>query len=164
MSVNYHRDRPEQEFPEEPWRLPIRYAVNRESGANTLSIWTHEFSGNRRAPLHWHDVEEVLMFLDVEGNGFVWLGDREYAVESNTSVLVPPGTLHCFGIHDHGSMRSISVLPDADARPGPRVYRVGEEPADLPPPDQWPTRQAHPGYAGERQPTERTDQSSRDAD
>ena len=151
MSVNHHRDREEKEFPEEPWRIPIRFAVNREVGATALSIWTHQWSGNKRAPLHWHDVEEVLVFLDVEGDGFVFLGDREYPVESDSSVVVPPGTVHCFGMHGDGSMRSISVLPDADAVPGPRVYKVGEEPAEVPPPSDWPER-AHPGYSGERQP------------
>ena len=139
MGINYHRNRPEQRYPEEPWRIPIRFAVNREVGAETLSIWTHEFSGKLRAPLHWHDVEEELMFLDVEGDGYVWLGDRALKLESNTSVIVPPGTVHCFGLR-HGTMRSISVLPDADAVPGPRVYAVGQEPADIPPMDQWPKR------------------------
>jgi mannose-6-phosphate isomerase-like protein (cupin superfamily) len=150
MSIIRHRDRPELLFPEEPWRLPFRFAVNRETGANNLSIWLHYYSGERRAPLHWHDTEEVLIFLDVDGPGFVWLGDREYPVESDCSVVVPPNTVHCFGLHGPGSMRTISVLPDADARPGPRIYQVGEEPSQLPSPDQWPTR-AHPGYAGERQ-------------
>ena len=152
MGVNHHRDRPQREFPEEAWRCPIRFAVNRETGATSMSIWTHQFSGNRRAPLHYHDVEEVLLFVDVQGHGYVWIGDQEYRVESDSSVVVPPGTLHCFGLHGEGSMRSISVLPDADAVPGPRPYKVGEEPAEVPPPSEWPGEQAHPGYSGERQP------------
>jgi quercetin dioxygenase-like cupin family protein len=135
----------------EPWRLPIRFAVNRESGAEQISVWQHYYTGERRAPLHWHDMEEVLIFLEVEGEGYVWYDDREYPVESNCSVVIPPNVVHSFGMHGPGAMRTLSILPDADARPGPRVYPEGEEAATIPPPDQWPTR-AHPGYAGERQP------------
>ena len=120
-----------EDFPEEPWRLPICFAVNRSAGATSLSIWTHDFRGEKRAPLHWHDCEEVLVFMEVEGEGFVRLGEQEYRLESNTSVVVPPGTLHCSGCAAR-AMKSLSVLPDADAVLGHRLYADGPEPASLP--------------------------------
>ena len=133
MSVIYHRDRPLLEFPNEPWRPPLRMAVNRSAGAKEISIWTHDVNGKRRAPLHWHDTEEILVFLLVDGEGYVRVGDQEYRVETDTSVVVPPGTRHCFGLRGPGLLKAIAVLPDADAVLGHRVYEAGSEPPDLPP-------------------------------
>ena len=134
MSVIHHKDRPLLEFPDEPWRPPLRMAVNRSAGAETVSIWLYNLEGQKRAPLHWHDVEEMLVFLEVDGKGFVRVGDKEYEVESQTSVVVPPGTVHCFGLHSHGSMKAMAVLPDADAVLGHRVFEAGKETPELPPP------------------------------
>lgn len=132
MSIIHHKDRPLLEFPDEPWRPPLRMAVNRSAGATSVSIWLHNVEGKKRAPMHWHDVEEVLVFLEVEGKGFVRVGDREYEVESQTSVVVSAGTVHCFGLHSEGSMKAMAVLPDADAVLGHRVFEIGKEGYDLP--------------------------------
>ena len=67
MKVIHHKDRPLLEFPDEPWRPSLRMAVNRSAGADKLSIWLHDFEGQKRAPLHSHDTEEVLVFFDVKG-------------------------------------------------------------------------------------------------
>lgn len=66
MSVIHHHDRPLMEFPQEPWRSSLRVAVNRSAGANTLSVWTHDIKDKKRAPLHYHDVEEVVVYIEVE--------------------------------------------------------------------------------------------------
>jgi len=134
MKVIYHKDRPLLEFPDEPWRPPLRMAVNRSAGANTVSVWLHDVEGEKRAPLHWHDVEEVLVFLDVKGDGFVRLGEDEYKVETQTSVVVPPGTVHSFGMRGQGTLKAMAVLPDADAVLGHRVLERGNESFELPPP------------------------------
>ena len=54
-------------------------------------------------PLHWHDTEEVLVFLEVDGDGFARVGEEEHKIESQTSVVVPPGTVHAFGLRDRGA-------------------------------------------------------------
>jgi len=118
MKVIHHKDRPFLAFPDEPWRPSLRMAVNRSAGADKLSIWLHDFEGQKRAPLHSHDTEEVLVFFDVKGEGFVRVGDEEYKVESQTSVVVPPGTVHCFGLRGEGTMKSA----DADAVLGHRMF------------------------------------------
>jgi mannose-6-phosphate isomerase-like protein (cupin superfamily) len=134
MKVIFHKDRPLLEFPDEPWRPPLRMAVNRSAGANTVSVWLHDVEGQKRAPLHWHDTEEILVFLDVNGDGFVRLGEEEYKVETQTSVVVPPGTVHCFGMHGEGTLKAMAVLPDADAVLGHRVFEHGNESFELPAP------------------------------
>ena len=52
MKVIHHKDRPLLEFPNEPWRPSRRMAVNRSAGADKLSIWLHDFEGQKRVPLH----------------------------------------------------------------------------------------------------------------
>ena len=52
MKVIHHKDRPLLEFPDELWRPSLRVAVNRSAGADKLSIWLHDFEGQKRAPLH----------------------------------------------------------------------------------------------------------------
>jgi mannose-6-phosphate isomerase-like protein (cupin superfamily) len=108
-------------------------AVNRSAGADKLSVWLHDFEGQKRAPLHKHDTEEVLVFFDVKGEGFVRVGEEEYKVESQTSIVVPPGTVHCFGLRGEGTMKSASILPDADAILGHRMLEKGEETFEIPP-------------------------------
>src|SRR4051812_30553795 len=60
MEIIRHDQQPAWLSSSEPWRLPIRFAVNRDSGAEAISIWQHYFTGEHRAPLHWHDTEEIL--------------------------------------------------------------------------------------------------------
>jgi quercetin dioxygenase-like cupin family protein len=132
MKVIYHKDRPLSEFPDEPWRPSLRMAVNRSAGADSLSVWLVDLEAQQRTPLHWHDTEEVLVFLEVDGDGFARLGDEEYKIESQTSVVVPPGTVHAFGLRGGRGLKSISILPDADAVLGHRVLKSGEERFEMP--------------------------------
>src|SRR5438067_12972262 len=47
--------------------------------------------------------------------GFPHVGDEEYKIESQTSLLVPPRTIHAFGLRRGRVLKSVSILPDADA-------------------------------------------------
>jgi mannose-6-phosphate isomerase-like protein (cupin superfamily) len=132
MKVIYHKDRPLLEFPDEPWRQSLRLAVNRSAGSNSLSVWLAEMGDHHRTPLHWHDTEEVLVFLEVDGDGFARVGDEEHKIETQTSVVVPAGTVHAFGLRDGRVLKSISILPDADAVPGHRILQKGEESFEMP--------------------------------
>jgi quercetin dioxygenase-like cupin family protein len=107
-------------------------AVNRSAGANALSVWLADLKAQQRTPLHWHDTEEVLVFLEVDGDAFARLGDEEYKIENETSVVVPPGTIHAFGLRAGTVLKSVSILPDADAVPGHRVLKKGEETFEMP--------------------------------
>ena len=134
MKVIHYKDRPLLEFPDEPWRQSLRLAVNRSAGSNCLSVWLAEMGDHHRTPLHWHDTEEVLVFLEVDGDGFARVGDEEHKIETQTSVVVPAGTIHAFGLRDGRVLKSISILPDADAVPGHRLLEKGEESFEMPEP------------------------------
>lgn len=97
MKIVYHKDRPAIEFPDERWRPTLRLAINRSAGSETLSVWLADMEHPQRMPLHWHDTEEVLMFLEVDGDGFARVGDEEFKMESQTSVVAKPGTVHASG-------------------------------------------------------------------
>jgi len=126
MKIIHHKDRPAIEFPDERWRPTLRLAINRSAGSETLSVWLADMEHHQRTPLHWHDTEEVLMFLEVDGDGFARFGDEEFKIESQTSVVVPPGTVHAFGMRPGKMLKSVSILPDADAVPGHRVMEKDE--------------------------------------
>jgi hypothetical protein len=51
---------------------------------------------------------------------------RNIKIETQTSVVVPTGTVHAFGLRDGRVLKSISILPDADAVPGHRLIEKGE--------------------------------------
>ena len=126
MKLIHHTIRPLIEFPDERWRPSLRLAVNRSAGAESLSVWLADMEHHQRTPLHWHDTEEVLVFLKVEGDGFARIGDEEIKIETQTSVVVPAGTVHAFGLRDGKILKSVSILPDADAVPGHRVIEKNE--------------------------------------
>ena len=71
-----------------------------------------------------------MVFLEVDGDGFARVGDEEHKIETQTSVVVPPGTVHAFGLRDGHVLKSI--LPDADAVPGHRLLEKGEENFEMP--------------------------------
>ena len=126
MKIIHHKDQPLIEFPDERWRPSLRLAVNRSAGAESLSVWLADMELHQRTPLHWHDTEEVLVFLEVDGDGFARVGDEEFKIETQTSVVVPRGTVHAFGLRDGKVLKSVSILPDADAVPGHRLLEKGE--------------------------------------
>jgi hypothetical protein len=91
-----------------------------------LSVWLANLEAKQRNLLHWHDTEEVLVLLEVDGDGFPHVGDEEYEIESQTSLLVPPRTIHAFGLRRGRVLKSVSILPDADAVLEHRLLEKGE--------------------------------------
>jgi cupin superfamily acireductone dioxygenase involved in methionine salvage len=73
-----------------------------------------------------HQMSQQEMFLEVDGDGFARVGDEEFKIESQTSVIVPPVTVHAFGLRHGNILKSVSIPPDADAVPGHRVTENGE--------------------------------------
>jgi hypothetical protein len=73
-----------------------------------------------------------LVFLEVDGDGFARVGDEEHKIETQTSVVVPAGTIHAFGLRAGRVLKSVSILPDADAVPGHRLLEKGEESFEMP--------------------------------
>ena len=91
-----------------------------------MSVWLAALEAKQRTLLHRHDTEEVLVLLEVDGDGFPHVGDEEYKIESQTSLLVPLRTIHAFGLRRGRMLKSVSILPDADAVLEHRLLEKGE--------------------------------------
>jgi hypothetical protein len=63
---------------------------------------------------------------------FARVGDEKHKIATQTSVVVPDGTIHAFGLRAGRVLKSISILPDADAVPGHRLLNKGEESLEMP--------------------------------
>ena len=48
-----------------------------------MAVWLADLKAKQQTPLHWHDTEEVLVFLEVDGDGFARVGDEEYKSKAN---------------------------------------------------------------------------------
>ena len=59
MPVFEHRDLPLLEIP----RIRTRVLVSAERGATATEVWEQEMPADGHIPLHYHDVEEVLVLL-----------------------------------------------------------------------------------------------------
>ena len=58
---------------------------------NILKLFTNQQAGWGVEP-HFHDGDEYWLF--VEGEGQVWLGQKDYQVTPNTLVYTPAGVIH----------------------------------------------------------------------
>src|SRR4051794_40064234 len=114
MPVVYHRDR--------PWILSasghpsLSMVVNREVGTSALSVWLANHEPGEDVPLHLHDVEEVLTFI--EGEAEATLGSDTFPVRAGMSIIVPPGTPHGYRNTGSGPLRIVASIADPDAQRG----------------------------------------------
>ena len=114
MPVVYHRDR--------PWILSasghpsLSMVVNREVGTSALSVWLANHEPGEDVPLHLHDVEEVLTFI--EGEAQATLGTDTFPVRAGMSIIVPSGTPHGYRNTGSGPLRIIASIADPDAQRG----------------------------------------------
>ncbi len=76
-----------------------RAAGSRRSGLTHITV----DPGARSSPQHCHSVEEEL-FVVLDGDGVVLLGDDEHPVRAGSVVSRPPstGVAHCFRAGEHG--------------------------------------------------------------
>src|SRR3712207_4993251 len=70
----------------------LSMVVNHEVGSRSLSVWMASHGPGENVPLHLHEVEEVLTFL--EGEGVATVGDESIPISAGMSIIVPPGTPH----------------------------------------------------------------------
>ena len=94
----------------------LSMVVNREVGASAMSVWVANHEPGEVVPLHLHDVEEVLVFL--EGEGEATVGDETIPIRANMSIIVPPRTPHGYRNTGSGPLRIIATQPDPDAKRG----------------------------------------------
>ncbi|HZU05333.1 MAG TPA: cupin domain-containing protein [Chloroflexota bacterium] len=120
MPVVYHRDRPP--IYSASGRPSLTMVVNQEVGATALSVWIACHAPGEVVPLHTHDVEEVLTFL--EGEGIATVGDTTLAIQPDMSLIVPSGVPHGYRNTGPGPLRIVITLADPAAPLG-RLVETG---------------------------------------
>jgi mannose-6-phosphate isomerase-like protein (cupin superfamily) len=111
VPVVYHRDRPV--VLSASGQPSLSMVVNREVGAQQLSVWVANHAPGEVVPLHTHAVEEVLTFL--AGEALVTVGAETFPVRANMTVIVPPGVPHGYTNTGSGPLRLVATLADPDA-------------------------------------------------
>jgi mannose-6-phosphate isomerase-like protein (cupin superfamily) len=113
MIVVDHRDRP---FIRSASGDPCLWmVVNREVGASSLSVWTACHEVGDTAPVHSHEVEEVLTLIS--GEATVTVGDDTIEAREGMSIIVPAGTPHGYRNSGKSPLRIIVALAGADVMP-----------------------------------------------
>jgi mannose-6-phosphate isomerase-like protein (cupin superfamily) len=90
------------------------------TGATALCIFEQWCSPGKGAPMHWHEVEEVLSV--VEGNMEVQLGDVQILLGPDESVIVPARVIHGFYNSGRSELHVQAILAASHFE----AWRVGE--------------------------------------
>jgi mannose-6-phosphate isomerase-like protein (cupin superfamily) len=80
----------------EQWRPGVRTRMQaaRSVGTSSLCVFEQWCDPGCGAPLHTHDVEEILTVLS--GEALITVGTSSSRVHAGQSVVVPPATSHGF--------------------------------------------------------------------
>ncbi len=74
--------------------VPIRRLVAAESGATQSEAWEQQLPPGVEIPLHYHDVEETVVFLS--GRIAVVIGEEQTVTDAPATAFVPATVLHSF--------------------------------------------------------------------
>jgi quercetin dioxygenase-like cupin family protein len=88
MTVYRHEDLPIHEVP----RIRTRVLGSPRRGAVETAVWEQWIEHGGYIPLHYHEVEEVLVLL--EGDVELTAGDNVSIVAAPATVVIPAGQIH----------------------------------------------------------------------
>ena len=83
-----------------------------ESGTRNSLVLEATYDPRGHVPPHYHDCEEILVFL--EGEGIVFIGQDPRSVAAGTTVVVPPGKPHCLYNTGLGRLHLLAFHPKAN--------------------------------------------------
>lgn len=98
-------------------RVTHRNIVTPEIGARQMEVW-EQFMPDKRGytPLHYHDVEEVILVLG--GDLTATIGDETSEVEAGTTLFIPPKVVHGLRNNSKKIAHLIAVFPTIN----PNIY------------------------------------------
>lgn len=100
--------------------------MNADSGAKQTAVWEQWISNGGYIPLHYHDVEEVLVFLS--GTVELTVNDKTQIIEAPASAIIPAGNIHGVRMANDHEIHQMAFFPtasptilspDGDQRPMP---------------------------------------------
>jgi len=74
--------------------VPIRRLVSAQDGATQTEAWEQVLPPGQEIPLHYHDVEETVVFL--HGRIETLIGDDQRVTDGPLTAFVPANILHSF--------------------------------------------------------------------
>lgn len=74
--------------------VPIRRLIAAENGATQSEVWEQQLLPGNEIPLHYHDVEETVVFLSGEIETVI--GDERAITRAPLTAFVPANVLHSF--------------------------------------------------------------------
>lgn len=106
MTVFYHESLPVHTVP----RIQTRILVGDSSSATATTIWEQWIDPGGHIPLHYHEVEEVLILL--AGSVELVMGANQETVQAPATILVAPQLVH--GLQHTGSeqVHLLAMFPD----------------------------------------------------
>ncbi len=116
-----------EKAPEIPWRPNYRvWTVAGEEDGVECTLHYSTLEPGSGAPLHTHDVDELITILEgaVEGR----IGEEARTVVANQTMVIPKGIAHGFTASGSVLVKALAYFPGVDVGKGTR-YLEGEPPA-----------------------------------
>ena len=107
-------------------RIATRVCSDSTVGAGATTVWEQWIEPHGFIPMHFHDTEEVLVFL--EGEVVLKLKQRDVHVRAPASVILEANELH--GLHPYGDdkVHLLGIFPTST----PKIWDAEGNPRPLP--------------------------------
>ena len=110
MPIYHNNDLPMISVP----RIKTRVLVGDGSGATMTALWEQWMSPEGHIPLHYHDVEEVLVILS--GDVSLTLESETSAVPAPATVLIPRKKMHALRPAGTNDVHLLAFFPVASPK------------------------------------------------
>ena len=109
MPIIQHDTRPLEVLP----RGRRRILASRDLGAATTCVFEQWLPPEGYIPLHYHDVEEVVVIM--RGELDVTLADKQQRVAAATTLVIPAGAMHAMRpAPDSGEAWLLAIFPSTE--------------------------------------------------
>ena len=122
MSIVSHDELPFHEVP----RIKTRVLVSDKTGATETAVWEQWIHADGRIPLHYHEVEEVIVLL--AGEIELTLGDETSIVRAPATVIAPTRQIHGLRPSTSEEVHLLAIFPVAS----PKIYAPDGSPRPMP--------------------------------
>ena len=111
MPIIRHDTRPLEVLP----RGRRRVLASRDVGATATYVFEQWLAPEGYIPLHYHDVEEVVVLM--QGELEVTLAGEQQLVAAATTLVIPAGALHAMRPHpDSGEVYMLACFPSSEPK------------------------------------------------
>jgi quercetin dioxygenase-like cupin family protein len=112
MPIVIHAELPIHEVP----RIRTRVLVSAATGAAATAVWEQWIKPDGYVPLHYHEVEEVLVLL--AGEVVLTESDKITIVRAPATATLPAGVIHGLRPRGSGEVHLLAFFPTA----APTIY------------------------------------------